>query len=287
MIIQKNRAAVIENIRLAAEHGEFHAKVEVDDPVLTSRQSSAIVAKYLSRRPRFSFRCKTLAARLLANTFTSALNRKTEIIGMEKLSGFTGGAMITSNHFGPTENTVIRHLIKKLGKKRLNVIAQVSNFAMTGPVGFLMNYADTIPIAQEPHYMQREFVSILQELLKKEELILIYPEQEMWFNYRKPRPCKRGAYYYAARLNVPLISCFVEMRDLPEMDNGEFHKVQFILHILDVLYPEEGKSIKENSEKMRQLDYDLKKSAYEKAYGKPLEYRFEASDIAGWTGAPS
>ena len=35
----------------------------------------------------------------------------------------------------------------------------------------------------------------------------------MWYNYRKPRPLKQGAYYYAAKNNVPIISCFTEIID--------------------------------------------------------------------------
>ena len=38
--------------------------------------------------------------------------------------------------------------------------------------------------------------------------VLIYPEQEMWFNYRKPRPPKRGSYFYAAEAEVPIILVF-------------------------------------------------------------------------------
>lgn len=282
MILQKNRIPVIQNICLAAEKGDFYAKVEVDDPTPDSRESRAIVEGYLKARPTCSYRFKCFLARHFANIASSILNRDTEILGMEKLQGFTGGAMITSNHFGPTENTIIRHLARKLGKNRLNVIAQVSNFAMKGPIGYLMNYGDTIPLWQEPHYLQREFTEILDGLLKKEEFVLIYPEQEMWFNYRKPRPTKRGAYYYAARLNAPLICCFVEMVEKPGMDTPEFHKLRYRLHILDVLRPEAGKSIRENSEWMRQRDNELKKAAYEKAYGKPLDYTFSPWDIAGW-----
>lgn len=282
MILQKNRGPVIENIRTAAERGDFYAKVEVDDPNPDGKESRAIVESYLAARPTRSFRCRTRIARLFANLSTAILNRRTEIIGLDKLEGLTGGAMITSNHFGPTENTLIRHMARRLGKNRLNVIAQVSNFAMTGLIGFLMNYADTIPILQEPHYMQRDFVSILSSLFEKDEYVLIYPEQEMWFNYRKPRPTKRGAYYYAARLNVPVISCFVELRELPAMENKEFHKLRYTLHVLEVLYPQEGKTVKENSEVMRRRDNELKRAAYERVYGKPLDYRFEPWDIAGW-----
>ena len=112
-----------------------------------------------------------------------------------------GGVLITSNHFGPLENTVIRHLTNTLHRRRLGIISQTSNFAMKGIIGYLMNYADTIPISTDPRYLARDFLSILKErLVDKKHAILLYPEQEMWFNYRKPRPPKGGAYFYAAKL---------------------------------------------------------------------------------------
>ena len=61
------------------------------------------------------------------------------------------------------------------------------------------------------------------------------------------------------------------------------HCKKYRLHILDVIYPDTSKSVKENSEEMCQKDYLLKKCAYEKIYAKPLTYDFEISDIAGWT----
>ena len=154
---------------------------------------------------------------------------------------------------------------------------------MTGVIGFLMNYADTIPISAEPRYLARDFLSILKErLIDKKHAILLYPEQEMWFNYRKPRPPKNGAYFYAAKLNIPIISCFVEMVDMAEDDTAEFKKVKYILHVLDVLYPDQNKTVKENTESLGVLDYSLKKACYEKVYGKELTYDFECTDIAGW-----
>ena len=104
----------------------------------------------------------------------------------------------------------------------------------------------------------------------------------MWFNYRKPRPPKNGAYFYAAKLNVPIISCFVEIVELDVDDTAEFKKVKYILHILDVLYPDQNKSVRENTEKLGIRDYTLKKECYESVYGKTLTYNFENSDIAGW-----
>ena len=286
MIIGENRKAVIEKIKRYAESEQFHNKVEVNDPILTAEQSRKITDNYIENRNRVLYKFKKCLGVWLAKAATSLINKDTEIIGLDKIPNDLGGVLITSNHFSPLENTVIRHLTNKLGRKDLGIISQTSNFAMKGLVGYLMNYADTIPISTEPRYLARDFLSLLKErLVDKKHAILLYPEQEMWFNYRKPRPPKDGAYFFASKLNVPIVSCFVEMVDLTEDDTPEFKKVKYILHVLDVLYPDPQKSVRENTEFLSHTDYTLKKNCYESVYGKELTYTFENSDIAGWKGA--
>lgn len=282
MMLGAHRAEVIENIRIAAQEGDFYRKVEVDDPDLTAEESKAITDHFLANRRKLSYRLKSFAVRRFANIGSAIMNRKLEIVGEEKMPDLSKGAILTSNHFGPLENTILRYLVTKHGKRRLNVVSQASNFAMTGAIGLLMNYGDTIPLSQDFRYLTKDFLGVLQELIDRNEVILIYPEQEMWFNYRKPRPLKRGAYHFAAKLNVPLISCFVEMIDTDKQENDEFNKVKYRLHILDTLYPDAHKSARVASEELCRMDYALKKAAYERVYGKPLEYSFEKSDIAGW-----
>lgn len=286
MIIGENRKAVIENIKRYAESEQFHNKVEVNDPNLTAEQSRKITDNYIENRNRVLYKFKKCLGVWLAKAATCLINKNTEIIGLDKIPNDLGGVLITSNHFSPLENTVIRYLTNKLGRKDLGIISQTSNFAMKGLVGYLMNYADTIPISTEPRYLARDFLSLLKErLVDKKHAILLYPEQEMWFNYRKPRPPKDGAYFFASKLNVPIVSCFVEMVDLTEDDTPEFKKVKYILHVLDVLYPDPQKSVRENTEFLSHTDYTLKKNCYESVYGKELTYTFENSDIAGWKGA--
>lgn len=283
MIIGDNRKAVIENIKAFAESGQFHSKVELNDPVLTAEQSRSITDSYLENRKSLSFKAKSALAVMLAKAATKMINKNTDIVGLDKIPKDLGGVIITSNHFSPLENTVIRHLTNTLGRKKLGIICQTSNFAMTGIIGFLMNYADTIPICADPRYLARDFLSVLKEkLVDKKQAILLYPEQEMWFNYRKPRPPKNGAYFYSAKLNIPIISCFVEMIDLGEDDTSEFKQVKYVLHVLDVLYPDKNKTSKENTEYLSSADYSLKKACYEEVYGKELTYSFDSSDIAGW-----
>lgn len=284
MIIGKHRDQVIENIRAAVLAEDFYAKVEVDDPVLTVEDQREITHRYLHRRNTYSYKLKSFAARTFANFGSDILNRKLEIEVQGDLKALEQGCILTSNHFGPLENTILRRFVRASGKKRLNVVSQVSNLAMTGPIGFLMNYADTVPLLEEPRYLSQTFLEILGGMLQKKEPVLIYPEQEMWFNYRKPRPMKRGAYYFAAKLGVPVVCCFVEMVETQKQENDHFRKLRYVLHVLDTLYPDPEKSPRQNSFEMCKKDQALKNAAYERAYGKPLTYDFTPHDIAGWMG---
>ena len=87
----------------------------------------------------------------------------------------------------------------------------------------------------------------------------------MWFNYKIPRPCKRGAYQFAHELDVPVISCFVKIIDTDITDNNEFNAVKYRVIINKVIYPEANESIKSDSIKMAEVDYEARKKAYENA----------------------
>ncbi len=283
MIIGSHKDRVIDNIIEAVKRGDLNCKVEVDDPDLTVRQKSRLVSYYLKhfRRPRY--RCSNICARAIIDTATKMMNRNTRIEGMENISGIRGGAIVTSNHFNPLDNTVVRYTANKAGYKRMFIVSQETNLAMKGFVGFLMNHADIIPIMNSKKYMNEYFGEIIRQKLADKHLVLIYPEQEMWFNYRKPRPPKRGAYYYAAVNKVPVISCFVEIQVLPELETEQFYKTQYVMHVLPPIYPDPEKSDRENSKIMMETDYRQKVEAYEQAYGEKLSYDFENKDIAGWT----
>ena len=62
---------------------------------------------------------------------------------------------------------------------------------------------------------------------------------------------------------------------------SEFNMVKYIVHVLKPIVFDSEKSVKQNSIDMAKLDYEQKKEAYEKAYGKKLLYDFDYSDIVG------
>ena len=131
--------------------------------------------------------------------------------------------------------------------------------------------------------MRDKFYPAMQKRLNNNEWILIYPEEEMWFNYKKPRPLKPGAYHFAIKYSVPIIPCFVEMRERDEYDESGFKKLKFVLHIMPIIRPDSSMTLKEKKELMQKKDYECKVDAYEKAYGKKLDYTFENWDIGGFS----
>ena len=249
MIIGENRAQVIENIKTAVKKGKMHAKVELGDPILTKSERIKLVNDYWKQQKKFSHKLKNIIAQGIINIDTLILMAHTQIKNKKRAQGPKYGAIITSNHFKQTDSLP-------------------------------MNNINAIPIVQSYQYLGREFPKHLQKVFDKKGWVLIYPEQEMWYNYRKPRPLQKGAYYYAAKANVPIISCFVEIQDLPEMEknSSEFHKTRYILHVLPTIYPVDRLTVDQNAKRMRDIDYLQKK----KAYDKKLTYDFDDDDIAGY-----
>lgn len=283
LLVTPGREEAIRAIARAAEDGRFNDKTEPFDPEWDKDALKRNILGYVRAMNTPVARAKKLAARAIVDSWrrrwSDGIN---EIVGMEKIADLSGPAFLTSNHFNPFDNGVIRRMALDAGRGRLWAVSQGTNFVMPGINGFVLRNIDVIPLISEPSYMNGAFRDLMGKVLSKNRFILIYPEQEMWFNYRKPRPGKRGAYLFAAEYGVPVIPLFVEMQDLPGMVTDAFHDVKLILHILDPLFPDPSKSARENSFDLCEADYNAKKACYEACYGKPLDYSFSPSDIAGW-----
>lgn len=279
------RLKVIDNIKSNIKENKLNSKVEINDETITEEDRERVVYKFDILRKNPINKVKKAIARNIANKFTDNINQDTEIIGLENVQNIETGAIITSNHFSPEDSTVIRFFTNKIGKKKkLNIIVEEENLLKDGVFGFLMNNCSTIPVSKSKEYTERNFYPSIKKLLEKKEFILIYPEEQMWFNYRKVRPFKVGAYHIAAKNNVPIIPCFIEIREkIGEYGENGFNKLKYILHIMPPIYPDKSKSLKENKEEMRLKDFELKKQEYEKAYNKKMTYEFSDEDIAGFT----
>lgn len=282
--MDNGRLKVIENIKTAIEEGNLNKKVEEGDPILTEEQRVELISKFDNLKEGLQSKAKAYIARNIVDVITETINMDTEIIGLEKIKNIKGGAIITSNHFSKVDNTVIRFLLHRIGRgKHFYIIVQETNILMPGSLGWLMRNCYTMPISKNAEYMVNNFAPALEKLLKNNEYVLIYPEEEMWFNYKKPRPLKIGAYHYAAKFNVPIIPCFIEIIEKDTIDDAGFYDLKYKLHILDPIYPDQSLGLKECKNKMRDIDYNQRIKAYENVYNRKFTNEFNPSeDIAGW-----
>ena len=144
-----------------------------------------------------------------------------------------------------------------------------------GLYGFFFRHCNTLPLSSNRRTMIN-FMSSVNELLKGGESVLIYPEQEMWWNYKKPRPYKVGGFKIAYRAGVPVLPTFITMQDDPARLDGDGYPVQrHTLHILPPVYPDVSLGEKQGAEKMKNEAYEACVKKYEEVYQKKLSYEEE------------
>lgn len=280
----EERLIVINNIKKAIKEGKLNSKVEQNDHIVTIEERNNVILNYDCQKKKLKNKIIYILARKVTNKITNNLNKNTKIVGIENIKNINTGAIITSNHFNKVDNTIIRYMMQKIKKEnKFEIVVQETNFFMPGILGWLVRNNKTIPLSINYKYISDNFNPTIKAFLEKKNFILIYPEEEMWFNYKKPRPLKSGAYHYATKYNVPIIPCFVKIDDLGEIEEDGFKKSQYTLYIMPPIYPDENKDLRSNKNEMKNKDYELKVKAYERAYNKKLSYEFnEKEDIAGW-----
>lgn len=260
------RLAILEKIRAleAAGGDSFYVDVE-DDP--SGHELTPEEVDYLREKPSSKF--KTFWARAMAAVLQPIIRKDLQmtVVGEENLAGIRGGAIITSNHFSIYENLAVKEVADRVpGKHRFYRVIKGLNYFQPGWIGFLMKNCDTLPLSKNLKTL-RLFEAALEKLLADDALVLVYPEQAMWWNYRKPRPPKAGAYHYAAKFNVPIIPVFVTMEDTDALDEHNFPKQKYTIHIMPPMYPDPEKRVRENERAMQAQNYALCRAKYREVYG--------------------
>lgn len=285
MIIGGDRKPVIENIKKAANARDFTAKGELGDPEMSLAERSKLVADFWDKQNQPATKLNNATGHLIADILARKFNHDTRIKGLSELKNAPQHAIITCNHFNQIDALAVKYLTQKVHHK-LSIVIEDTNLKLPGILSYLMNNIGTIPLLRTPNYVGRDMPEHIKDAMAKNNWVLIFPEQEMWWNYRKPRKPQRGAYYYAARLNVPIISLFIEIQDTDkvEKDYPDFYETRYVIHVLKTIYPDPTIGVNAAASKLAAQDYAQKVAAYEECYGKKLNYDFQPEDIAGWRG---
>ena len=134
-----------------------------------------------------------------------------------------------------------------------------------------MRNCNTLPLSSNPATMKK-FLRGTSELIERGNTVLIYAEQSMWYNYRKPKPLKIGAYQMAVRSGVPIIPAFITMADSERLDADGLPIQEHTVHIGKPIFPDLTLPRAERAEKMRDENFAFNREIYESVYGIPLTY---------------
>ena len=222
---------------------------------------------------------RTIYAEKMGRWFINLLVRKKQLLikdieGLENFEAVKSGAIITCNHFNAFDSFAmqITYDSTKHGRRKLYRVIREGNYTnFPGFYGFLMRNCNTLPLSSNFETMKK-FMSAVDKLLQSGHYVLIYPEQSMWWNYKKPKPLKKGAFTFAAKNNVPVIPIFITMEDSSVMGPDGFYIQEYTIHVSKPIYPDASKTKVENTEYMRSQNYKLWKDIYEETYQVPLQY---------------
>lgn len=227
--IQKDpgRLAIIEKIKQFEREERWTQDVEDDPPTIPLRPE---MVDYLNEKISSRFWMKF--ANILARNFINSLLRK-KIMILKEVKGLENyvemkrkGAIITCNHFNAMDNFAVYKAIEKhVYHRELVKVCREGNYTnFPGFYGFLFKHCNTLPLSSVASTM-KNFMHAVKTYLAQGRQILIYPEQAMWWNYRKPRPLTSGAFKMAAENNVPVIPFFITMQDSDIVDSPGINQI--------------------------------------------------------------
>ena len=272
------RIKILEKIAQFEREGRFDEDVEDDPP---SREIQPGEVDYLGKKIMSKIQSKfaySMARRYLNNILETKQMIIKDIIGIEHFANLESGAVITCNHFNAFDSFAIQMAYEASGHKKrkfYRIIREGNYTSFPGFFGYLMRHCNTLPLASNPSAM-KEFTRATDTLLKQGHFILIYPEQSMWWNYRKPKPLKAGGFYLAAKNKLPVLPCFITMKDSKIIGADGFPVQEYTIHISEPIYPAENVRMGQNSEMMAKENSRVWKEIYEREYGIPLRYPEES-----------
>ncbi len=278
----EDRLNILKKIEELEKSGQFDKDVENDPPTIPLMPEEI---DYLNEK--LSSRVKTKFANRIGERFLDVIikNKKLlikEIKGIENLNMLEGGAVITCNHFNPFDVFAIEKAFRTselIGRKTLYKVIREGNYTnFPGLYGFFFRNCDTLPLSSNAETM-KEFMKASDTILKRGDLILMYPEQSLWWNYRKPKPLKQGAFRIAARNNVPVIPIFITMEDSEFIGEDGFPIQEYTINIGEAINPNPNLAEKENTKLMKDKNTEFCKKTYEEFYNVPLKYITEKEKV--------
>lgn len=270
----QDRIDILKKIEKYERNGWFDKDVEIDPE---GKELLPDQVDYLNKK--LSNKIKTKFAYSMARKFLNKIIKEKQMIikqtiGIENLQKLKTGAIITCNHFNAFDSFAVQTIFdssKQKHKKFYRVIKEGNYTSFPGFYGMLMRHCNTLPLSSNRKTMEK-FLTAVDTILQRGDFILVYPEQSLWWNYRKPKPLKPGAFRFAVKNDVPVLPCFITMTDSDIIGADGFPIQEYTIHIEKPIYADKTLPKNEQIQKMMDTNYEIWKNIYENFYGKKLEY---------------
>ncbi len=273
----KDRVEILHKIEEFERQGRFDEDVEDDPP---SRVLMPDEIDYINKSR--TQRLKTKFAFMIARKFVYNLIDEKKLIikeikGIEHFKNLKSGAVITCNHFNAFDSFAIQlayEAAEQPERTFYRVIREGNYTSFPGFYGFLMRHCNTLPLSSNRKTLKK-FMESTEQLLREGNFVLVYPEQSMWWNYRKPKPLKKSAFSFAAKTDVPVLPCFITMKDSDIKGEDGFFVQEYTINIGEPIYPDENLSTNKRAEDLLSKNFECWKNIYETEYQIPLSYTTE------------
>ena len=277
MAISPETQKILDRIEEYEKNGWFDKDVNDDPPTRPLRPGEV---DYVGKK--LSTRIGTKVANKIGRRHFEKMIKNREVVlkeikGRENLAAIKDmGALITCNHFGVFDNYAVLKAVEPILKNSIlyKVIREGNYTSFPGIYGYLFRHCNTLPLSSNITCL-KELMSAMHTLWERGEKILIYPEQGMWYNYRKPRPLKLGAFRFAVREQVPILPVFITLEDTKSIGADGMAIQAYTVHILPPIFPDKDLSTREDTERICRENYRLWKETYESFYKTELKYTTE------------
>ncbi len=267
------RVAVLEKIAEYEKARRFDEDVEEDPPTIPLEPDKI---DYLHKG--IAGGCRRVAAFASAYVYFWNLERTGQMRlepteGLEHLAEVPGGAVLTCNHFHPMDSFIMQRVFDHSHhRKRMYRVIREGNYtSFPGYYGFLMRNCNTLPLSDNMQTMKK-FLKAVEQVLAAGNCVLVFPEQSLWWQYRKPKPMKPGAFDLAARSHVPVVPCFITMRDSDSIGPDGFPVQVYTPHLGTPIYPDESLPRPRAREKLRRQAEQFALQTYCQVYGQMPQY---------------
>lgn len=256
------KAKVLQKIKEYEDEGKFNEHLFP----LTTKNMVKVDENYKYEKNNLFFKLGSFFTRLVLTVFGPLVTfvfYGLKVKGRKNLKGIRGG-MVISNHVLVMDNLLIRHSV--CGLHRKYYVVGMNNNCKNNAGGKIMQCAGFLPVGATIS-AQKNFIKSLQKIVDKNGIVHFYPEQALWNEYKKSRPFKRGAFYYATEVGAVIVPAFVLFRKPKGFFKLIFHHDLVTVKICEPIYADLTLPKRERSEKLMADSQKVYNDVIDEFYG--------------------